>query len=175
MYPYLRTLKLLARKRNLTQLELGDESVLKMRVLFGDIDPFLELNNGRHLTMMDFGRFDIAMRTGLLKIAKQNGWAFTIAGASVRYRHRIKLLQRFTLHSQVVGYDEKWFYFHQKTVRQEKIHSAALIRAAITSKNGIVNPKVVLEAMGYDNLDYSVPDWVAAWAAADDLRPWEIK
>lgn len=173
MYPYLRTLKFFASKKKRSKLAIGDESVLPMRVLFSDIDPFMELNNGRHLTMMDFGRFDIAMRTGLLSVAKQKGWGFTIAGASVRFRHRLKFMQKYTLHSQVVGYDEKWFYFHQKTVRQGKIHSAALIRAAVTSNKGIVNPKQVLEAMGYDNLSYTVPDWVAAWAKADELRPWE--
>lgn len=172
MYPYLRMLKLFARKKSRSKLEIGDESVLNMRVQFSDIDPFMELNNGRHLTMMDFGRFDIAMRTGLLSVAKKEGWSFTIAGASVRFRHRLKLMQKYTLHSQVVGYDEKWFYFHQKTIRHGKTHSAALIRAAVTSRKGIVNPKEVLAAMGYENLSYSVPDWVAAWAKADELRPW---
>ena len=171
MYPYLRTLKFFARRKS--KLAIGDESVVNMRVLFSDVDPFMELNNGRHLTMMDFGRFDLAIRTGLLSVAKQKNWSFTIAGASVRYRHRLKFMQKYTLHSQVVGYDEKWFYFHQKTIRHGKIHSAALIRAAVTSNKGIVNPMEVLRAIGYDDLSYSVPDWVAAWAKADDLRPWD--
>ena len=79
---------------------------------------------------------------------------------------------KYELHSQVVGYDEKWFYFHQKTVRDGKIHSAALIRTAVTSKDGIVRSNKVLDAMGYDNIKYSVPDWVKAWAESDEMRPW---
>ena len=92
MYPYLRTLKFFARRKS--KLAIGDESVVNMRVLFSDVDPFMELNNGRHLTMMDFGRFDLAIRTGLLSVAKQKNWSFTIAGASVRYRHRLKFMQK---------------------------------------------------------------------------------
>jgi acyl-CoA thioesterase FadM len=173
MYPYLRIIKLFATKKARKKLAIDDESILKMRVHLGDIDPFMELNNGRHLTMMDFGRFDLAMRSGLLKVVKQQGWGLAVAGASVRYRHRLKLFQKYTLHSQIVGYDHKWFYFHQKTVSNGKIHSAALIRTAVTSKNGAVESAKVLSVMGYDKVEYSVPQWVAAWAKADELRPWK--
>ncbi len=173
MYPYLRLLKLFTTKKSRKKLAIGDESILQMRVCLVDIDPFMELNNGRHLTMMDFGRFDLAMRSGLMKVVKQKGWGLAVAGASVRFRHRLKLMQKYTLHSQVVGYDDKWFYFHQKTIRNGKIHSSALIRTAVTSNKGIVKTSEVLETMGYDNINPTVPDWVAAWASADELRPWE--
>lgn len=173
MYPYLRLVKLFATKISRKELRINDEGSLKMKVCLVDIDPFMELNNGRHLTMMDFGRFDLALRSGLLKVVRQKGWGLVVAGASVRYRHRLKLFQKYTLTSQIVGYDEKWFYFHQKTVRNGKIHSAALIRTAVTSSKGVVKSHDVLDAMGYDIIDYTVPEWVLAWAKADELRPWE--
>ncbi len=173
MYPYLRLLRLFATKNKRKKLNIGDESILPMRVCLSDIDPFIELNNGRHLTMMDFGRFDLAMRSGLLKVVKKQGWGLAVAGASVRYRHRLKFLQRYTLTTQLVGYDEKWFYFHQKTIRNDKIHSAALVRTAVTSKQGVVKTRSVLEAMGHDEMEYTVPDWVLAWADADEMMPWK--
>ncbi len=173
MYPYFRLFKILAFKGSRNKLAIGDEGILNLKVGLSDIDPFMELNNGRHLTIMDFGRFDLAKRSGLLQLVKDKGWGLAVAGASVRYRHRLKLFQKYKLHSQVVGYDEKWFYFHQKTIRNGKIHSAALIRTAVTSKNGIVKTPEVLAAMGYEEIKYEVPDWILAWAEADDLRPWE--
>ncbi len=173
MYPYLRIIKLFATKKYRKPLTIGDESVLKMRVHLGDIDPFMELNNGRHLTMMDFGRFDFAMRSGLISVVKKQGWGFAVAGSSVRYRHRLRLFQKYTLHSKVVGWDERWFYFHQKIISKGKIHSSALVRTAVTSKNGIVNTNRVFDAMGYNSTGNNVPNWVRAWAEADKLRPWE--
>lgn len=160
-------------KRPNQKIDLGTESIISMRVGITDIDPYMELNNGRHLTLMDFGRFDLARRSGLLNVVKKKKWGLAVAGTSVRYRHRIKFGQRFKLHSQLVGYDERWFYFHQKTVRNNKIHSAALIRTAVTSKNGIIPSREVMEAMNIHQVNYSVPDWVLAWAEADELRPWE--
>ncbi len=174
MYPYFRFLKLTLKNAFVSRkITLNDCSILSMRVGLADIDPFLELNNGRHLTIMDFGRFYLAMQSGLLKVVKQNKWGLAVAGASVRYRHRLKYGHRFKLYSQVVGFDEKWFYFHQKTIRKDKIHSAALVRTAVTSSKGIVNTKKVLEKMNINDLNYQVPDWVKAWAEADEMRPWE--
>lgn len=160
------------RKPSLTVMQ---ESVLKLRVWPGDIDVFKELNNGRHLTMMDFGRFDLAARSGLLKLVKQKGWGLAVAGASVRFRHRLRLFDKFELHTKVAGYDEKWFYFHQQIIRNNKIHSAALIRTAVTSKDGIVNVCKVIEEMGLEIDKKPLPEWVTAWAKSDEMRPWAIR
>jgi len=171
MYPYLRLAKTLVKAKFGSTLKLHDESVLKMLVLLGDVDIYPELNNGRHLTMMDFGRMDLAIRTGLMRAVHKNNWGFTIAGASIRYRHRLKALQRYRLHSKVVATDDRWFYFHQYTFRNGKTHSSALLRAVITSSQGLVPVKTVLEALGIPDWDPGMPDWVKAWAESDTLRP----
>jgi len=155
------------------KLKVTDKSILKMCVWPGDIDVFFEMNNGRHLTMMDFGRFDLAARSGLLKTVKENSWGLVVAGSSVRYRHRLKLFQNYELHSEVIGHDDKWIYFHQKTIRKGRIHSAALIRTAVTSENGIVKVEEVMKAVGHLREIPMLPQWVKAWAEADQLRPWE--
>jgi len=155
------------------KMKVTDKSVLKMRVCPGDLDVFFEMNNGRHLTMMDFGRFDLASRSGLLKLVKENSWGLAVAGASVRYRHRLKLFQKYELHSEVIGHDDKWIYFHQKTIRKGRIHSAALIRTAVTSKNGIVKVEEVMKSIDHIGEIPLLPEWVKAWAEADQLRPWE--
>lgn len=173
MYPYLRLLRIVIQARLGSPLTVDEESVIKTRVFFGDIDFYPELNNGRHLTLMDLGRFDLAARTGILKSVHKQKWGFAIAGASVRYRHRIKFFWRFRLHTRLVAVDERWFYFHQRTIRKGKIHSSALIRAGVTSKHGIVPVKEVLGAMGISDWKPGMPKWVQAWADAEELRPWE--
>ena len=173
MYPYLRLLGVLTRAKFKPFLDLDEKSILKIRVFFGDIDFYPELNNGRHLTLMDLGRLDLAVRTGLLKSVHRQKWGFAVAGASVRYRHRIKFFKPFQLHTGLVAADERWFYFHQKTIRKGTIHSAALIRAGITSRKGIVPVKDVLDVMGISNWNPGMPDWVKAWSEAEEIRPWE--
>ncbi len=154
-------------------MRLDEESVLKMRVLFGDIDFYPELNNGRHLTMMDMGRIDLAARTGLLRIVHKKKWGLAVTGASVRFRHRLKAFQSFRLYTRIVAIDERWFYFHQSIVRKGKTHSSALVRAAITSNKGLVPVKEVLDAVGMSDWDPGIPEWVMAWKEAEELRPWD--
>ncbi len=173
MYPYLRLFKILIKAKFGSSLHIGEESVLKMQVFLGDIDIYPELNNGRHLTLMDMGRMDLAQRTGLLRVVHRQQWGFAVAGASVRYRNRLKAFKCFRLHTRIIAIDDRWFYFHQNTIRKGKIHSSALVRAGITSKQGLVPVKKVLDALGMSDWDPGMPEWVKAWSEAEELRPWD--
>ena len=173
MYPYLRLFGILTKAKFGDSLNLDDESVLRMRVFIGDIDIYPELNNGRHLTMMDMGRMDLAQRTGLLQTVHEQKWGFAVSGASIRYRHRLKAFKRFLLHTRIVATDERWFYFHQYTTQMGKTHSSALVRAGITSKQGLVPVKKVLEVLGKTDWNPGMPEWVEAWSKAEELRPWD--
>ena len=172
MYPLIRLYKTLYTARSRSPLKVDEASILPMRVWPGDIDMFMEMNNGRQLTMMDLGRMDYAARTGLLREIRQRRWGLVVAGISIRYRKRLHLLNHYTLHTKLLGYDEKWFYFHQRMRNGEITYSSALIRTGVTSHSGIVPSKEVLGAMGSGDWRPELPEWVCAWAKADDLRPW---
>ncbi len=171
MYPYLRAIKVFVSAKRKGKHKLTDLSIMKMMVMPGDIDVFLELNNGRFLTLMDFGRFDVAIRSGFLTQVRDKKWGLTVAGASVRFRYRLRLFQKFELHSQVIGHDEKWIYFHQKIVRKGRIHASALIRTGVTSSRGIVKVEEVIRTLEFHSPIPPLPDWAKAWVEADEIHP----
>lgn len=171
MYPYLRVAKILFTGMFKSRLDLSDTGELKMRVWPSDIDTYAEMNNGRHLTLMDLGRYDLAARTGLMKAVKRKRWGFVIAGASVRYRRKLPPFRRFILRSRMVGHDERWFYFKQETILKGKVASQALIRAGVISGSGVVPVKDVLSLFGRKILIDPLPRWVEAWIRADEERP----
>ncbi|MBN1829538.1 MAG: thioesterase family protein [Deltaproteobacteria bacterium] len=172
MYPYFRMLAMLIKAHGGPLISMRDETELKLRVWPSDIDFYPELNNGRHLTIMDLGRIDLVVRSGLFRILREKKWGLSVGGASVRYRHRLQAFRNFTLRTRILGLDERWFYFHQKTERGERTHSAALIRAGITSPDGLVPVSDVLRAAGEENWKPEMPNWVSAWIKAENLRPW---
>jgi acyl-CoA thioesterase FadM len=102
----------------------------------------------------------------------QKKWGFAVTGASVRYRHRLKAFKRFRLHTRIVALDDRWFYFHQYTARKGKVHSSSLIRAGITSNEGLVPVEKVMDALGNPGWNPGMPRWVRAWSEAEELRPW---
>ncbi|MCH2101746.1 MAG: thioesterase family protein [Planctomycetes bacterium] len=178
MYPYLRLAKLLLVARFRSRLRLADRSDLSMRVWPGDLDAYPEQNNGRHLTLMDLGRYDFAVRCGLYQVARERRWAFVVAGASARFRHRLRPFQRYILSSKMLGHDGRFFYFHQFTVsggvggKPRLTHSSALVRGALARPDGLVPIAEIAEALGAEGWDLPLPEWAQAWASVENLRPW---
>jgi len=172
VYPYLRSARVLLSAWLGKRLDFDAESVVRTRGGLGDIDVFWELNNGRHLSLMDMGRFDLAVRSGFLRAVHREGWGLTVGGASVRFRHRVPPFSRICLRSRMVGHDDRWFYFHQKIERGERLCSAAVVRTAVIAKGRLVPVARVLEALGTPASTQGLPEWVQAWIEAEGLRPW---
>lgn len=172
MYPYFRVARLVLRARWLPRLELDAESVITTRVSLFDIDLNNELNNGRHLTLMDLGRTDLVARSGILRRLLRQRWGLAVGGASIRFRHRVPAWSRITIRTQMLCHDQRWFYFHQKIQLGERTCSAALVRAGIVAKGRLVEAPQVLEVFGRPDWNPPIPEWVQAWVDAEGQRPW---
>lgn len=173
MYPVVRMFWQLWRHRNDPPLGFTETHISQHYCLPWDIDIWMELNNGRTLTLYDLGRIPLGKRVGLLAALKARGWGLTVAGSSPRYRRRIRAFERITMKSRGVGVDARFFYIEQSMWKRDgECAGHVLIRSAVTGKSGIVPPAEVLAQMGHTGDLPGLPDWVAAWAAADALRPW---
>ena len=172
MYPFIRLIDVFIRGRRRAPLGPTDVSVLHMTVWPWDCDISGEMNNGRHLTLFDLGRFDFGTRSGLMKILKQKRWGLVVAGSTIRYRRRLTPFQRYTLHTHLVARDEKWFYFVQSTERKGVVCSSALLRTGVTSKGKVIPTQDVADALGHPDWQTPMPAWVKAWADSDATRPW---
>lgn len=172
MYPFIRLIKEVVEASRMPDLHPLGTHVSHHRCWPQDIDQFIEMNNGRILTILDLGRTGLAQRVGLLRALRQNRWGLTIAGSSVRYRKRIKPFVKFRIVSKAVGWSERFFYLEQTIWIGDECAVQALYRSAVTNKKGIVNPARVFEAVGIDGPSPEKPAWVQAWIDADNTRPW---
>jgi acyl-CoA thioesterase FadM len=143
-----------------------------MSVHLTDLDIYGEMNNARYLSIMEMGRWDIGVRTGLIALMRKNAWSFAAAGCSIRYRKRLTALQKFELQTQLVGMDDKWLFMQQDIFRNGVQHTGALFRTAVVSKQGIVPPEKIFEEMG-EPWQPMMPDWVLDWDRSDFARPWQ--
>ncbi len=172
MYPYLRMYKELFKFRAAPGLGIFDTHVSHHRCWPQDIDPWMELNNGRTLTLYDLGRIPLGKRTGLHRVLRANGWGMTVAGNTTRYRRRVRMFDRVEIRSHCIGWDARFFYMEQSMWKDGECTSHVLIRSAATSKAGIVPPAQVARTLGVSEISPTLPDWVQAWIAADAQRPW---
>ena len=172
MYPFLKFTTILIKARFRSKLNLEDKSILKLSACLTDIDMFMELNNARYFNYMELGRWDFSYRVGFLRLMKKHKWGVTAGGTSVRFRRRIPFASRFTLTTQLICHDGRWFYFLQETHRKNKICSSALMKIGVTSKNGLVPVAEVLKTIDREDWGSDIPLWVSAWIEAESQRPW---
>lgn len=172
MYPFIRMVKEIIKFRNAPKLGIFDTHRSSHVCWPWDIDLWLELNNGRTLTLFDLGRIPLATRTGMSDLLKRNGWGIAVAGASVRYRKRVRAFQKIEMRSRFIGWDDKFTYMEQSMWRNGECTSHILIRGAITDHGGLVRADRFEKELGWSGPRPALPEWVTAWCEADDMRPW---
>lgn len=172
MYPFFRLGAELWKARSAPPIGLLDTHVSHHRCWPWDLDLWMELNNGRTLTLFDLGRVPMGRRTGLHAALAAQGWGAAVAGAVVRYRRRVRAFDAIEMRSRCIGWDGRFFYIEQGMWVAGECANHIVLRSAITSQAGIVPPERVLGAMGLAVQSPALPDWVQGWIAAEAARPW---
>lgn len=155
---------------------LTDVSRVRLRVYPNDLDNNGHMNNGRYLTIMDLGRLDLVMRTGLLKTMLDRKLAPTLASAQIRFRMQLLPFQPFDLETRVVCWDDKWVYMEQRFLFVNGPKAGAVAAIALV-KGGFYDRTIkttiptadILTAIGQPTLQSpSFPDYVEDWIRAED-------
>ena len=148
-------------------------SVLRFRVWPNDLDVNLHMNNGRFLSVMDLGRFDLSFRTSLGRAMLRNRWKPLVGGITMRYRRSLEPFARYELHTRLLGWDGKWFFLEQRFLKGGDLAAEGVVRALFRSREGNVPTAEVLRRMGYDGPAPDLPGSVRRWAegCGDPSRP----
>jgi acyl-CoA thioesterase FadM len=152
-------------------------SRLKFRVLPNDLDINLHMNNGRYLTVMDLGRLDLVLRTGLWRPIWRNGWAPTIGAAVIRYRQELRPFERYRLETKLSAWSESVAVMEQTFViasgpRRGRVAARALIKASFydRGRRTLVPVRRLVAELGLPESETQSPPLtpeIAAFLAAD--------
>lgn len=166
---YFRLLRVILKALFGRRLSPLDSSVLRFRCWPTDLDLNMHMNNGRYLTLMDLGRVDLMLRTGMGRVVFQQRWMPVIASAMVRFRRSLLPLRRFELHSRVVCWDEKWFFLEQRFVYGGRTVAIGLVKGVIRRSGGTVPPSEIFDrVLGRHLQSPPMPEAVSAWSAAEE-------
>ena len=155
-------------------MDITDTHVSSHRVRLTDCDMFGEMNNGRILTIYEFGRFQAGVRMGLWKVLREKKWGLAVAGASVRYRKRLVPFERYQQRTRIVHWDERFVHIEQGMFKTDgTCANHVLFRTAVVARGKAVPTSEVLAALGHEGrVTPEAPDWAQAWMTAEAQRPW---
>jgi acyl-CoA thioesterase FadM len=140
-------------------------SVLAFRVWPNDLDLNIHMNNGRFLSVMDLGRYDVSFRMGLGKVMFRNHWQGLVGGVTIRYRRSLGPFERYELHTRLMGWDEKWFFLEQRFLKRGgELAAEGVVRALFRGKAGNIPVAEVLRQMGFEGPAPELPEFIRQWA-----------
>lgn len=142
-----------------------DEVRLPITIWPQDIDVYGHMNNGRYLTLMDMGRWNHSLRTGLFRLFMRNGWMPVLGAAAVEFRRELKAFQRCELTTRYLGWDAKWIYIEHRLERGDAVHARALVRAVVKKGRQTISCDELLAAMGHSAPSPFTPEQLAAEVA----------
>lgn len=158
-----RLLWVLLTARGRGPLTATGEGRVTLRCWPNDLDTNLHMNNGRYLTIMDLGRVDLILRSGLWPVMRKRKWYPVIASAKVSFRRSINAFETFELTTQVIGWDEKWLYIEHRMEREGKVAAQAFIKSLFLCPDGKVPVAELIAAMDHDGTSPEMdPEIVAA-------------
>ncbi len=113
-----------------------DVSRLEFRVWPHDLDTSLHLNNGRYWTLMDLGRTDMMIRSGLWRPILRHRWVPVVGAGQIRFRRELKAFRSFTLETRILTWSESHVVMEHRLVSQAKdgspiLNAIALVRAGL--------------------------------------------
>jgi len=166
---YFRLLWLLLSQSRRSRCDFFGPCSTKFRVFPFDLDIFGHVNNGVYLTLMDLGRIDLMLRSGIFHKVRRAGWYPVVAAETIRFRRSLKLWQSFSIVSSVVGWDDKSFYILQQFVRNDELVAEALVYGRFLARKGRSVPISDLMALvEHAEPSPEIPQWILDWRRSVD-------
>ena len=138
-------------------------SVLEFTVWLHDLDINRHMTNSRYLSLMDLGRTDLLIRSGLAKKVYQLKWSPVLGAATIRWRKALNLFDRCQLHTRTLGWDEKWIYIEQRVTCKGFVHAIAVVKGLFVSHDGSVPIQRVVDLINPGVQSPELPYAIKLW------------
>jgi acyl-CoA thioesterase FadM len=153
----------------------GDASQLNFRVWPHDLDISVHMNNGRYLELMDLGRTDIMLRSGLWREVWKNKWTPIASAVSIRFRRELRPFQKFQLETRLVCWEAALVVMEQTFVikggpRDGQIAARALFKGGLYDRGSkaFVPTQQLMQMIGVSAVSPVPTAEVEAFLRADD-------
>lgn len=145
-----------------------NKSIITFLVLPTDIDVLMHMNNGRYFSLLDLARINLMIRNNVFSNLKKQGIYPVVASEMIRFKKSLNLFQRFQITTQIIGWDETFFYIaHQFKVKNE-LYALCLVKVRMLhTGGGKISPAEVVQLIEPNLQTPTLPNWLEYWLQAD--------
>lgn len=118
-----------------------------------DLDTNFHVNNGRYLSIMDLGRFDMLIKPKAFWKLALSGYYPVVVSESIRFKRSLGLFNYFTIKTEVESWDEKDFYIRQIFYHKDQIMAVGYIKGRFMKRG---QKKSVPTSQVYNFLGYNI-------------------
>lgn len=132
---------------------------LNYRVWFTDQDMFMHMTNSRYLSFSDLARFNLLIRTGLMKALKQNRWRLEICGQTRTITRMLKAPQSFRMACEIEGWSDQHIAFNHAFKRRGNTHAVVNTLMRVSDMEGnTIAPQQLIDAVRWKDVSPAMPE-----------------
>jgi len=147
--------------------QIGEEIIVRFRVMPTDLDFNGHMTNNRYHTIMDYAALRLLGSHGILAVMLKKRWRPIVGCSLISHRKSLKMFDRYRVRSKIIYCDEAWSYLSHIIECNGQIIAAANRKYALLGKNGLITSENIFSEIGEDftrkpsNID-SIRSWIEA-------------
>jgi acyl-CoA thioesterase FadM len=138
--------------RSSPPVSIDQPCTTQFRVIPTDLDINFHMNNGVYLSLMDLGRLDLMIKSGIFWKLFKNGYYPLVVSQGIRFKKSLELFQRFEMVTQINSLDEKDFFITQKFFHRGQLCAEGVIRGRFKKRgrSGSIPSKELFAFLGLE-------------------------
>jgi hypothetical protein len=114
----------------------------------------------KYLLYMDYARWEQFARTDLCRVVLARKLAPSLGSQKIIYRKPIRRGTRVSLHVEIAGWDNRWFYHVHTFMQQNEIRAIGVTKGLFWHKDKLNTLEEIVQSAGFSNVKKDPPDWV---------------
>jgi acyl-CoA thioesterase FadM len=127
------------------RLDVNKPFIKKFRVKTFDCDAFRVMAAYKYFLYMDYARWEQFARTELCRVVITMKLAPSLGSQKIIYRKPIKRGARVSMHVEIAGWDNRWFYHVHTFIQHGEIKAIGVTRACSGEKINRTHWKILCD------------------------------
>ncbi|SFD49979.1 Acyl-CoA thioesterase FadM [Chitinophaga sp. CF118] len=142
------------------RLDVNEPFIKEFRVKTLDCDALRVMAAYKYFVYMDYARWEQFIRTDLYTAVLTRKLAPSLGSQKIIYRKPIKRGTRVSMHVEIAGWDNRWFYHVHTFMQNNEVKAIGVTKGLFWRKDKLNTLEEIVHSAGFSNIKKDPPDWV---------------